>query len=72
MENCAIDLMMLPDEVLLEILSFVPDRFEVSQVCKKFYELICVIDRNRYKLCIGNYGEKVSHEIIFSATQAQL
>lgn len=55
------DLLLLPYEVLLEILSFVPDRFTVSQTCKKFYELICVIDKNHYKLIVGKYGDKVSH-----------
>lgn len=51
-------LLQLPDEVLIEILSFVPNRFEVAQVCKTFYELICIIDKNRYKLKAGvRYNE---------------
>lgn len=54
-----IDLMQFPDEILLNILSFVPKRFEVATVCKKFYELICEIDRNKYVLTIGTRYDKV-------------
>lgn len=52
-------LLELPYEILLQIISFVPKRFELSQVCKKFYELVCAIDKNRYKMNIGRDFEDV-------------
>lgn len=52
------NLMDLSDLVLMEVLKFVPNRFEVALVCKKFYELICDIEKNRYKMKIGqSYNE---------------
>lgn len=42
----------LPDEVLLVIFSFVPNRFKASQVCHKFYELVCEIDKNKFVMKI--------------------
>lgn len=50
MEQNTLDLLQLPDEVLRYVLSFIPYRFEVSQVCKKFYELVCDMDKNKYML----------------------
>lgn len=53
-----VELMQFPDEILVNILSFVPNRFEVASVCRKFYELICKIDSKKYKLNVGRrYGE---------------
>ena len=37
----------LPNEVLLNILSLIDDRFNVSMTCKKFYEITCRIERYR-------------------------
>lgn len=60
------NLLTLPEEILMEILSFVQNRFEAAQVCMKFYELICELDRNRYKLRILRLKKKVNlHKIIF-------
>lgn len=49
MEN-AKDLLQLPDNVLTEILSFLPNRFDLALVCKKFYELISESEKNLYKI----------------------
>jgi hypothetical protein len=54
------DIMKIPDEVLMKILAFVPNRFDVAPVCKKFYELICKIDENKYKLKVGAFHNEVS------------
>lgn len=54
------DIMNIPDEVLMKILSFVPNRINIAPVCKKFYELICEIDKNMYKLKVGAFGNEVS------------
>jgi F-box-like len=40
----AVELMFLPDIVLLKILLYLPCRVNVSQVCKRFYELVCEVD----------------------------
>ncbi|CRK96301.1 CLUMA_CG009720, isoform A [Clunio marinus] len=42
------ELMDLPEEILLYILKFVniSSRYNVSQVCKKFYELVCTLERD--------------------------
>ncbi|CRK96403.1 CLUMA_CG009820, isoform A [Clunio marinus] len=42
------ELMDLPEEILLYILKFVniSSRYDVSQVCRKFYELVCTLERD--------------------------
>lgn len=50
----------LPDKVLAEILSFLPNRFDLAQVCKKFYDVICESDKGRYKLKVGRQFNQVS------------
>lgn len=58
--NTVDTMLQLPDEILLKILSFVPKRNEIVLVCKKFYELVCEIDRHKLKINAGNhYGEEV-------------
>lgn len=59
MENTK-ELLQLPDEILLQILIFVPNRFEVSQVCKKFYEIVCAIEKNRFALSTKTVEDEVS------------
>lgn len=54
------DFSQLPEEVLMEILSFLPNRFEVAPVCKKFYDLICIIDKNRFALKVDELYDEVS------------
>lgn len=44
----------------MEILSFLPNRFEVAPVCKKFYDLICIIDKNRFALKVDELYDEVS------------
>ena len=52
----------LPDNVLEKILGFLPNRMDVATVCKKFYELICQIEKNKYKMKIGSIGNEVSQQ----------
>ena len=40
----------LPTEVVRYILTFVPTRHQASLVCKEFYEHICSIEKDYYKL----------------------
>lgn len=54
-----VELLQLPEEVLRNILSFVPIRFEVASVCKKIYKIVCDIDKNKYKLNIGKLFDQV-------------
>lgn len=44
---------LVPNEVLLHILKFVPSRFNVSMTCQKLYELTCMIERNDRPLKIN-------------------
>ena len=50
----------LPEEVLMKILGFLPNRMDVAPVCKKFYELICKIDKFKYKMIVGSVRNKVN------------
>lgn len=38
----------LPTEILLEIISYVPSRWNLSLVCWKFYEIVCEIEREEF------------------------
>lgn len=50
----------LPDHVLKKILSLVPCRKNVENICKKFYGIICEIDRFKVKAIISCYERHVS------------
>lgn len=49
----------LPLEVLENIISYVPQRFDLSQVSKSFYELICEIESSKKVLVIRRDMDKV-------------
>jgi F-box-like len=40
----------LPSEVLLHIFSFIPNRTNLSYVCLDFYDLVCEIEKNKFRL----------------------
>lgn len=44
----------LPPEVVFHILSYVPIRHNAALVCKKFYEHICAIEKDYYKLTLNS------------------
>lgn len=60
------NILQLPNEILIIILSFIDDRFEVAQVCKIFYEVVCIIDKNKFWLSFGNEIGKVKLYIEFT------
>jgi len=43
-----VNILDLPDEMLLKILTCVPNRYEASLSCQRFYEMICVIETNKF------------------------
>lgn len=57
------EIMQLPDEVLTKILNFVPNRFDLAQVCKKFYDLTSEIEKFKFKLALGVRHDKVSSTV---------
>ncbi|CRK91005.1 CLUMA_CG004693, isoform A [Clunio marinus] len=44
----------LPIEILMNIFSYVPDKWNLSQVCRYFYEIICKVERKSHKLNISD------------------
>lgn len=44
----------LPFDTVKKILSYVPDRWNASQVCAVFYEVVAEIERNNFVLNLGN------------------
>lgn len=46
---------LVPNEVLLHILSFIPDRKNFGMTCKKIYSLNCGIERNTRPLRVNAY-----------------
>lgn len=44
------DFTALPEEILIHIIKFLPNRWNLSQVNCSFYELICKIEENKYRL----------------------
>lgn len=57
----AITLDQLPPEVLMEIFSHVPNRFNLSLVCSDFYDLVCEIDDFHYRLKIIDVSQVLYH-----------
>lgn len=47
-------ILQLPKELLMEILEYVPRRWNVALVCIQFYEVICMLERNLFKLNVKN------------------
>lgn len=45
---------LVPNEVLIHILKFVPDRRAVAMSCRKLYELVCLIEKNNRQLRINS------------------
>jgi len=43
-----VNILDLPDEMLLKILNDVPNRYEASLTCQRFYEMVCVIEANKF------------------------
>lgn len=42
--------MLLPEEILREILTFIPDQLSVGEVCKKFYKISCSLSSYRLEI----------------------
>lgn len=47
-------ILLLPTELLIEIFEYVPYRWDISQVCRTFYEVLCTVDRNFHKLVVND------------------
>lgn len=48
----------LPPEIVCHILTFVPDRYNAALVCKDFYQHVCTIEKDYYKLnlnCVSTF-----------------
>lgn len=45
---------LVPSEVLLHILGFVPERFNIACTCKLLYDLVCLIEKNKRTLKINS------------------
>lgn len=59
----------LPTEMLHRILSFVPNRFNVSLVCRRMYEVVCAVERNKFVLkTITNCSEETVSNNTFLST----
>lgn len=52
---------LVPNEVLLHILKFVPSRTNIAVTCRKMYELTCSIERNKRPLKVNT--EKVRQSL---------
>lgn len=45
-------ILQLPNELLMKIIEFVPERFDISMVCVKFHEIVCTLDRKSHKIAL--------------------
>lgn len=60
----------LPLEVLENIISYVPQRFDLSQVSKSFYELTCEIESGKKVLVIRRDKAEVKFDISHDSSSA--
>lgn len=44
------DFTILPEEILIHVIKFLPNRWNLSLVNWSFYELICKVEANKYRL----------------------
>lgn len=44
----------LPNELLIQIFKYVPERWNLSLVCKHFYEVVCTIEKNSQKILLND------------------
>jgi hypothetical protein len=42
------------NEILMQILCFVPDKSNVALTCKRFYEIVCKLQENQLKIDFKN------------------
>lgn len=54
----------LPTEILLEIISYVPSRWNVSLVCWKFYDIVCEIEREEFCMKLIDVSRAISTDMI--------
>lgn len=43
-------ILQLPNELIMKIIECIPERFETSLVCGKFYEIVCTLERKRHRI----------------------
>lgn len=59
-----IQLLDLPDEVLLEVLSYIPQNESISLTCKQLYSLVCDFEKDRQLEL--NYSQLIDSDIMSS------
>lgn len=59
-------LLFLPDECFRKIFKYVdfPSRSNLALVCKRFYELVCDMEKNRHPLEIGYYQVSLNSDYL--------
>lgn len=43
-----------PNELVIHIFKYVPERCSLSLVCKHFYEVVCTIEKNSQKILLND------------------
>lgn len=42
----------LPNELLMAIFEFIPERWNIAATCRQFYQVVCAIEKNLYKVVL--------------------
>lgn len=43
-----------PNELVIHIFQYIPERWSLSLVCKHFYEVVCTIEKNSQKILLND------------------
>lgn len=52
LNNDDLTILQLPNELLMKVFEYVPCLWNVSMVCRQFYEVLCKVEMNAYKLTV--------------------
>jgi hypothetical protein len=42
----------LPNELLMKIIEYTPERFDISMVCVKFHDIVCTLEQKSHKIAL--------------------
>lgn len=45
-------LLQLPEELLMMIITYIPNRLALSTTCKQIYGIVCLLERNCFTLAV--------------------
>lgn len=59
MEQQQVNILQFPDLILKKVFKNVPNRWSASRTCKKFYRIVCDIEKFKYQIKVKYIDERL-------------